>query len=171
MEKSQLNNTNVKKYATDSEARWGAKGKNKIWFGYKRHTCVDMRFGLIDKLCVTPANVLDFQVLKEICPENCMAFMDKLYDTKGSHLILQTNNCANNCASGIIQKNNNKQKNKDLDKWRSKTRMPFESTFSKLRKRTRYRGTTKVLFQCFAESLVHNFKKALTILPASTGTV
>jgi transposase, IS5 family len=160
-----LNNANVKNYASDTEARWGAKGKNKIWFGYKRHCSVDMRFGLIDKLCVTPANILDFQVLDEICPQNCMAFMDKLYDTRGSHIILQ----ANSCASGIIQKNNNKNKNKDLDSWRSKIRMPFEGTFSKLRKRTRYRSKVKVLFQCLAESLVHNCKKAITILPTTAG--
>lgn len=160
-----LNNANVKNYSADSEARFGAKGKNKIWYGFKRHCVVDMRFGLIDKMCVTPANVLDFQVLEEICPENCMAFMDKLYDTKKTHLILK----ANNCASGIIQKNNNKNKNKDLDIWRSKTRMPFESTFSKLNKRTKYRGKTKVLFQCFVESLVYNIKKAINILPTTIG--
>lgn len=38
-----LNNKNVKNYASDKDARWGAKSKNKIWFGYKRHECVDMR--------------------------------------------------------------------------------------------------------------------------------
>lgn len=155
-----LNNLNVSKYASDKDARWGAKGKNKIWFGYKRHCSVDMRYGLIDKMTVTPANILDFQVLQNIIGYNHMNFMDKLYDTKKSHLILK----AHNCASGIIQKNNNKQKNKDLDKWRSKTRMPFECTFSKLNKRARYRGKIKVLFQCFAESIAFNLKKAVNIL-------
>jgi len=160
-----LNNINVKNYAADKDARWGAKGKNKIWYGYKRHCNVDMRFGLIDKLCVTPANVLDFQVLERICSQNCMAFMDKLYDVKSSYLILKENNCA----SGIIMKNNNKAKDKYLDSWRSKTRMPFEGTFSKQRKRTKFRGQTKVLFQCFAEALCHNLKKAVTILPTPAG--
>ncbi len=88
-----LNNQNVKNYTADKDARWGAKNKNNIWFGYKRHCNVDMRFGLIDKLCVTPANVLDFQVLKNICPKNCMVFSDKLYDVKGSYEILKMNNC------------------------------------------------------------------------------
>ncbi len=59
-----LNNAVVSKYAVDKDAKWGAKGKNKIWFGFKRHANVDMRFGLIDKICVTPANVLDWQVLE-----------------------------------------------------------------------------------------------------------
>jgi len=59
-----LNNANVSKYAADTEARWGAKSKTNIWFGYKRHNAVDMRFGLISKLAVTPANVMDFKTVK-----------------------------------------------------------------------------------------------------------
>lgn len=160
-----LNNTNVKDYAVDKDARWGAKNKNKIWFGYKRHCNVDMRFGLIDKLDVTPANVLDFQALANICPSNCMVFMDKLYDTKKTDLILADHNCA----AGTIRKNSNKNKNRDLDRWRSKIRMPFEGTFSKLNKRARYRGQAKVLFQCLAEAIAHNLKKAIKILPMEAG--
>lgn len=161
-----LNNSVVNKYAADKEAKWGAKSKNKIWFGYKRHCNVDMRYGLIDKLTVTPANVLDFQVLSDICPINSMVFMDKLYDIKKSYKILK----ANNCAPAIIMKNNNKRKDKDLDKWRSNIRMPYEGTFSKLPKTARYRGKIKVLFQCFAEALCHNLKKAVKILPELSET-
>lgn len=155
-----LNNAVVGKYASDPDARWGAKGKNKIWFGYKRHTSVDMRHGLIQKVCVTPANVLDFQVIDQICPDQGLVFMDKLYDTKGTDLIVR----ANGCTPATIRKNTNKIKNKDLDAFHSKLRMPFEGTFSKCSKHTRYRGQTKVLFQVFAESLVHNLKKAVKVL-------
>lgn len=160
-----LNNAVVGKYAADKDARWGAKSKNKIWFGYKRHCSVDMRFGLIDKLTVTPANILDPQMLADICPDNQMVFMDKLYDTKKANLILT----ANGCASGIIRKNNNKSKDFKLDSWRSKIRMPFEGTFSKMNHRARYRGKTKVLFQCFAEAIAHNLKKAVKFLPDTVG--
>lgn len=160
-----LNNANVKQYAADKEARWGAKSKNHIWFGYKRHCSVDMRYGLIDKLAVTPANVLDFKALRNICPKNQMVFMDKLYDTKKSNLIL----LANGCAAGTIRKNNNKNKNRDLDRWRSGIRMPFEGVFSKLRKRTRYRGKLKVLFENFYLAMCHNLKKAVAVLPIETG--
>jgi transposase, IS5 family len=52
-----LNNIIVKEYAKDKDARWGAKSKKNIWFGYKRHTSVDMRYGLISKTTVTAANV------------------------------------------------------------------------------------------------------------------
>lgn len=160
-----LNNAVVSKYAADKDARWGAKSKNKIWFGYKRHACVDMRFGLIDKLSVTPANVLDFQALTDICPTNCMAFMDKLYDTKNTEQIL----LANGCAVGTIRKNSNKNKNRDLDRWRSGVRMPFEGVFSKLRKRTRYRGRLKVLLENYGLAICHNLKKAIKILPNPIG--
>lgn len=154
-----LNNAVVAKYAADKEARWGAKSKNNIWFGYKRHCSVDMRFGLIDRLALTAANILDFQALTNICPRNCMVFMDKLYDTKKTDELL----LANGCAVGTIRKNNNKNKNRDLDRWRSKVRMPFEGVFSKLRKRTRYRGRLKVLFESFGLALAYNLKKAIAI--------
>ncbi len=89
-----------------------------------------------------------------------MMKMDKLYDIKKSYSILK----ANYCHSGIIMKNNNKAKNRDLDRWRSKTRMPFEGNFSKLRKRAKFRSEVKVLFQCFSEAICHNLKKAVSIL-------
>lgn len=156
-----LNNANVKNYAADKDARWGAKSKNNIWFGYKRHHNVDMRHGLIDKVTVTPANAPDPKALKNIITKNTMVFMDKIYDQKKAYEILK----ANGCHSGIIMKNNNKLKNKYLDNWKSKTRMPFEGNFSKLRKRAKFRSQVKVLFQCFSEAIVHNLKKALTVLP------
>lgn len=156
-----LNNKNVEKYSADKDARWGAKSKTNIWFGHKRNVCADMRYGLIEKVAVTPGNVLDFQVLDSVCPENAMIFMDKLYDVKSSELILKKKHCH----SGIIKKNNNKTKNRDLDNWKSKTRMPFECVFSKLRKRAKFRGLTKVTAQCFMEAIVHNLKKAINILP------
>jgi len=158
-----LNNANVSAYAADKDARWGAKGKKDIWYGYKRHHAVDMRYGLIEKLTVTPANVLDFEVLDQICPSERMVFMDKLYDCKKANAVLQ----ANRCAPGTIRKQNNPLKNRDLDRWRSHRRMPFEGTFSKLNDRARFKGKVKVLFQCFAEAICHNLRKAITILPLS----
>jgi IS5 family transposase len=159
-----LNNLNVKDYAADKDARWGAKSKTNIWFGYKRHHNVDMRHGLIDKVAVTPANVPDPKALKEVITKNTMVFADKIYDQRKAYQTLK----ANNCHSGIIKKINNETKNKDLDRWKSKTRMPFEGNFSKLRKRAKFRGRTKVLAQCFMEAIAHNLKKAIAILPLET---
>ena len=156
-----LNNTNVKKYATDQQARWGAKSKNNIWFGYKRHEAVDMRYGLINKLAVTPANVPDFLLMKSICPKQGMIFTDKLFDCQKADLWIK----AKGCQAATIRKRSNKQKNKDLDRWRSGIRMPFEGVFSKVRKRAKFRGTAKVAMQCFFEAICHNLKKAVNILP------
>lgn len=159
-----LNNTNVKNYAADKDARWGAKSKTNFWFGYKRHHNIDMRHGLVDKLTVTPANILDFEALPDICPKDAMVFTDKLYDCKKADSVLK----ANHCHAATIRKNNNKNKNKDLDRWLSSVRMPYEGNFSKLRKRAKFRGLIKVTAQCFLEAICHNLKKAMTLLPLET---
>lgn len=158
-----LNNLVIKDYVVDKDARWGAKSKKNIWFGYKRHTAVDMRYGLITKTTVTPANVLDYQVVEQIVPKEGYLFMDKLYDTKGTDQKIK----ASGCSPGTIRKNNNPNKDPDLDRWRSSMRMPYEGTFSKLPKRARYRGKTKVTFQNFGESICYNLKKAIQYLPQS----
>lgn len=156
-----LNNAIVNNYTADKQAKWGAKSKTNIWFGYKRHNAVDMRYGLINNVAVTPANVPDYKAVTDIAPKQGMVFMDKGYD----YVEVDEWIAANNCVPATLRKNNNKQKNHDLDRWRSRIRMPFESTFSKQRKRAKYRGQTKVTFQCFAEAMVYNLKKAIRILP------
>jgi IS5 family transposase len=157
-----LNNTNITKYSADKDARWGAKGKNNIWFGHKRHHLVDMRFGMIEKVVVTPGNVLDFQVETSILPKTgACIFADKLYDTKRFNLVLKSRNCH----SAVIEKNSKKGRDRGLNSWRSKTRMPFEGGFSKLRKRAKFRSLVKVTMQCFMEAICANLKKALVVSP------
>lgn len=156
-----LNNINVKHYANDKDARWGNRGKSTYWFGYKRHEAVDMRYGLVKKVTASPANVLDYEMLDSICPSEGAVFMDKLHDVKKADRILK----AHKLHAATIRKNNSHIKNGDLDRWYSKIRMPFEGTFSKRQKRTRYKGLFKVTMQCFLEAITHNLKKAVTILP------
>src|SRR3989338_2159933 len=160
-----LNNTNVKHYAADKDARWGAKSKTNIWFGHKRHTAVDMRHGLVKKVAVTAANVQDFAVVKNIAPTAGTVFMDKMYDTRKTDRVLR----ALGLPPSTLRKNNNPNKNRDLDRFRSGIRMPFESTFSKQPKRARYWGHVKVTMQCFLEALVYNLKKAVRLLFAPEG--
>ena len=45
-----FNNETASKVAADKQARFGAKGKNKFWYGYKEHASVDMQSGLINKV-------------------------------------------------------------------------------------------------------------------------
>jgi len=63
-----LNNEILPKVAHDKQARISCKGKNKYWYGYKKHVSVDMQSGLIKKVAITPANVTDAQGFKHVCP-------------------------------------------------------------------------------------------------------
>jgi IS5 family transposase len=155
-----LNNKNVKQYAADTDARWGAKSKTNIWFGHKRHAAVDMRHGLVKKVAVTAANVPDFRAVRSVAPKEGAVFMDKMYDTKKTDGMLR----ARLLHPATIRKNNNPMKNRGLDCWRSAIRMPFEGTFSKMNKRARYRGHAKVTLQCFFEAIAYNLKKSVRLL-------
>ena len=50
------------KIASDKQARIGCKGKNKYWYGFKKHVSVDMQSGLINKVLITPANIVTTKV-------------------------------------------------------------------------------------------------------------
>jgi IS5 family transposase len=54
-----MNNKNLEDYSSDPDARFGVKGKNNLWLGFKLHLSVDAHQGLIDQVAVTPGNVHD----------------------------------------------------------------------------------------------------------------
>jgi IS5 family transposase len=108
-----LNNAIISNYASDKQAKWGAKSKTNIWFGYKRHNAVDMRYGLISKVAVTPANTPDYKAVKNIAPNQGMVFMDKGYDYPEADMWIR----AKGAVPATLRKNNNKQKRFDLDRW------------------------------------------------------
>lgn len=155
----QLNNTVVGKYAADKQARFGCKGKNKFFFGYKRHCSVDMRQGIITKVAVTPGNVPDGHAIKHVLVAGAMAIADKAYCIKKSENAMR----AKGCHSGAIKNKNMLGKNPDKDRWLSALRSPFEGVFSKVRKRARYRGQAKVQLQAFMEAAIHNIKRLVTL--------
>ena len=113
------------------------------------------------QVAVTDASIPDQKAFlqESLAPEGGMLFMDKGYDSDSVCEELRKNNVA----SGVIMKNNRKQKNYDLDRWRSKLRMPFEGTFSKMPKLTRYRTKVKVTFEVIFQALVHNCKRLVKI--------
>lgn len=157
-----MNNSNVNKYSADKDAKFGCKGKKKFWFGHKRHVAVDMKSGIIKKVVVTPANVPDGEVLKNVCPKDGgMIFADKAYSNKKNKNVIIAKGCYE---GGVIDKNNNKEKDFDKDKWTTKVRMPYEGTFSKFERRARYRGLAKVQLQAFLEAIVFNLKRWITII-------
>jgi hypothetical protein len=46
-------NTTLPKVTYDQQAKFGAKGKNKFWYGFKKHVSVDIQSGLINKIALT----------------------------------------------------------------------------------------------------------------------
>lgn len=149
-----LDNASVKKYGADVQARIGCKGKDKFWYGYKRHVSVDMTKGVITKTAMTPANVPDGKALRHVRPKQGMVFADKAYCIGDASRTIK----ARGCHSGAILKNNMKKKNHDLDRWLTKVRMPYEGVFARMSKRVRYRGLAKVQFQGFMEAVAHNLR-------------
>jgi len=154
-----LNNDNIDKHSSDKDARFGCKGKNKFWYGYKRNSSVDMCSGLVDKTAVTPANIPDEQAFARICPKNSIVFADKAYCLKPAQIAMKINGCV----SAAILKKNMLGKNKDQDRWRAQLRAPYENIFSKVNHKTRYRGLAKVQMQAVLEALVFNVNRLIKL--------
>ena len=85
-----------------------------------------MKFGLITKVAVTPANVSDAQGIKYICLKEGAVFGDKGYCSKEASRTTKRNRCV----SKVILKNNMKGKDFEKDRRITKQRMPYEGVFS-----------------------------------------
>jgi IS5 family transposase len=156
-----LNNEVLPRVAHDKQARIGCKGKNKFWYGYKKHVSVDMQSGMINKVAITPANLTDAQGLKHVCPSQGAIYADKGYCVKPAKQAA----ARKGCHLAAIKKNNMKDKNADQDRWYSKIRAPYERVFSGASKRTRYKGVAKNQFTAFMEAICFNLKRLLVISP------
>ncbi len=156
-----LNNETLPKVAFDKEARIGCKGKDKYWYGYKKHICVDMQSGLINKVAVTPGNVTDSKGLENVCPGQGAIYADKAYCTEPA----KSHAAKKQCHLAAIKKNNMKGKNKDKDRWYSSIRSPYERVFSQQNKRTRYCGVVKNQFAVFMEAICFNLKRLTVVDP------
>jgi IS5 family transposase len=154
-----LNNEVLPKFARDKEANFGCKGGNKFWHGFKKHISVDMQSGMINKVAITPANVIDSKGMKHVIPTSGAVYGDKGYCDKNAKVAV----AKRNLHLAAIKKNNMKDKNKDLDKWYCKIRSPYERVFSKTNHRVRYRGISKNQFAAFMESIVHNLKRMVVL--------
>jgi len=122
-----------------------------------------MQSGLINKVAVTPANVSDAKAVKHILPKQGSVFGDKGYCTKDSIVDMKVKNLHNFTIKTNNMKEKNFGKNFAKDKWISKARSPYERVFSKISKRSRYRGIAKNQFQVFMESLAFNFKRLIKL--------
>jgi IS5 family transposase len=154
-----MNNRNLARYSSDPDARFGVKGKDDIWLGYKRHLGVDARHGIITKAAVTPANVHDGCAFRHVAPNQGAVLADKIYSDGPAQREVKRRGLH----SMVIRKNNAKGKDRRRDAFFSAVRMPFEGLFSKMSSRARYRGRLRVYFQVLMEALVSNLKRLVAI--------
>lgn len=154
-----LNNEVLPKYTKDKQANFGCKGGKKYWYGFKKHASVDMQSGMINKVAITSASVVDSKGMKHVIPDQGAVHADKGYcDINAKKAAAKRN-----LHLAAIKRNNMIGKNKDLDKWYTKLRSPYERVFSKTRKRVRYQGIAKNQFAAFMESIAHNFKRMIIL--------
>jgi IS5 family transposase len=114
-----------------------------------------MQSGLVNKVAITHANVIDSKGFKHVAPESGAVHAGKAYSDHNCKRIAKANNL-HLCAS---KKNNMKDKNFDPDKWYCALRSPYERVFSNCSKRTRYRTIAKNQFQAFMQSIAFNLKR------------
>ena len=162
-----MNNRNLAQYSSDPDARFGVKGRDDIWLGYKRHVGVDARHGIITKVALTPGNVHDGKALRHVAPRQGAVLADKIYSDGPAQRELRRRGLH----SMVLRKNNAKGKDFRKDSFLSSLRMPYEGVFSKMSSRARYRGRLKVYFQVLMEALVSNLKRLVVIeaLPIALG--
>ena len=159
-----LNNENVSKFASDPDVRFGTKGGNKHWIGYKRHVSADCQSGLINKTEVSLANLPDCKGLSLVCPNSGATYADKGY--YGENIAEEA--AKHGTELKAIKQNPDKNKNYDLDRWISGIRAPYERIFSKLPHRTNFRGLIKNRFMNLMQCIAFNMKRLCVLMFAKS---
>ena len=149
-----LSNETLPKIAKDKQARFGCKGGNKFWYGYKEHVSVDMQSGRINRIAITPANVTDAQGFRHIRPKPGAVYGDKGYCTKPAREEM----AKRGLHDATIKLNHMRAKDRDKDRWLTRIRAPYERVFSKRDRKVKYRGVAKNQFRAFGRAIAHNLK-------------
>lgn len=85
----------------DSDARWGAKGKDKFFFGYKRTLFTTKEHGFVADLCVHPGNTSDASVVPDLLDNSRQLFglipskllADAAYGSVNNHREVKARQC------------------------------------------------------------------------------
>jgi len=150
----------IKKFSADTEARWGGKGqkgKEKFWFGYKRHVAVDTSSGMIERVLVTPANINDALMFPQLCPWNRRIIADRGYDTWVVRGTMRTKGCIDR----VMRLTKRKDFDAGRNKFISRRRAPWEMVFAHMDRRTRYMGVRKTHLQALMEAIVYNMRRLI----------
>jgi IS5 family transposase len=158
----------VDKNSPDADARFGHKTKKKSFYGYKEHIAVDADSEIITAVKVTPGNVADGDLFKDLVDKEAReATADKAYDTDENHGHLK----GNGQKSSIIVKKNRTDENivGQADKASQKERPKIEHKFGEQKKyhgirRARYWGLFKVKIQVLLTCIVVNCKKIAKLI-------
>ncbi len=164
-----------KKESKDTQARWIKKGR-RFAYGYKGNIAVDPKYGLVQEIITTPANVHDTTVFgclikKTNLPPKSRVYADKGYCSKKNRLFLDEKNLK----KGIMfkfKKNDSTGLKRIKTKYNmavSKTRYIVERTFGTLHKsygyeRVKYFGLKKTHFFLQMGAIAFNLKRAAKIL-------
>jgi transposase, IS5 family len=122
-----------------------------------------MQSGMINKVAVTAANVIDSKGVNNVCPSQGAVYADKGYCDKHARIPAANHGCH----LAAIKKNNMIGKNKDLDKYYSSIRSPYERVFSKSNHRVRYLGIAKNQFTEFMYAIGFNLKRWVVLAEES----
>jgi len=161
--------------ATDKDARFGAKSKTKKFFGYKHHTGIDSKHGVITNSATSPGHMHDGDYLEEMItgpkPEALTA--DKIYDYEYQHKVLQKQGIK----SYIIRKEPDDEILADWDYHEAvRKRSMVERTYAVEKRyhggsRARFRGLPKMTIQNLLTDITYNFKLLVQFSTPPAGEV
>jgi IS5 family transposase len=150
----------------DADAKWGAKSKNKKFFGYKHHIAVDADSGMVVASVTTPGNRNDGAEMPNVLDDRAGAITaDKAYDSGNNHRLLAERGIGDLI---IRKKGGNGTKNRE--------RYVVERSNAIIKRwcgggRARYWGLEKVGIQMTLASIAANLKRWLSLTaPAALQT-
>lgn len=148
----------------DPEAAWTRK-YGKSFFGYKAHMGVDQDSEFIRKIEMTPANVHDGKMMKQVLSgDEEWVFADKAYDILENHMILQEKGIRNGILFKAFRTKPLTESERRCNRFLSKLRCPVERVFGTLKRsyrycRGRYLGLRKNQLQLNIMCMAYNLRR------------
>lgn len=175
----QKSKTYIDDNSPDKDARFGRKSDQKQIYGFKQHTAIDADTGIIEAVKITPANILDLEIVDPLIAKvkkssdgrrKTKVCADKGYDTNENHSIIENRNCK----SFIIIK-----KNRKLEKFKQRMkskiykhtiaeRYKVERIFAESKSnhglaKCRWLGQWKTQIQAYLTASVLNCKRIVSL--------
>lgn len=156
---------------TDPEAGWTKKA-GTYHHGYKMHTCVNEKHGLVQGLEVTSADIHDSLVFGQLLyQDDSHVYADKAYDSKKNRDLLGRHGIEDRILYKTHRGQKQPQWQKQLNKLWNKPRSGIERTFAHPKGQQglgqcRYFGVEKNKQWAFLNAIAYNLSRAIKILPS-----